>query len=74
MPPIYVLRSGPYERFLYLDAERPPQSLRHSLRAFGLGFGVQGFRWLVDSFSHERYVEVYRQDSQHMEPSQYAKN
>ncbi|CAE7022218.1 unnamed protein product, partial [Symbiodinium sp. CCMP2456] len=22
MPPVYVLRSGPYERFLYLDAER----------------------------------------------------
>ena len=21
MPPVYVLRSGPYERFLYLDAE-----------------------------------------------------
>ncbi|CAE7366176.1 unnamed protein product [Symbiodinium sp. CCMP2592] len=22
MPPVYVLRAGPYERFLYLDAER----------------------------------------------------
>ncbi|CAE7221654.1 unnamed protein product [Symbiodinium microadriaticum] len=40
MPPVYVLRSGPYERFLYLDAERPPESLRHSLRASGLGFRV----------------------------------